>query len=131
MGHEGVSEARGLKPGARLSHYRIESRVGSGGMGTVYVARDTRLDRDVAVKVINPDLAADPDRLARFHREARTIARLTHPGIVTIHDTGQEEGITFIVTELVPGTTLRVVVLREGALPIRRVIDIGAQVADA
>ena len=71
-----------LQPSATFSHYRVLERVGRGGMGTVYRARDTRLARDVAIKVINPEIAADPDRIARFRREATIVAALNHPGIV-------------------------------------------------
>jgi Tol biopolymer transport system component/tRNA A-37 threonylcarbamoyl transferase component Bud32 len=131
MSNGDVSTAEALQPGTRLSHYRVESRIGAGGMGTVYLASDSRLDRRVAIKVIHPAIASDPDRLARFHREARTVAQLTHPGIVTVFDTGQENDVTFIVTEYVTGTTLRDVLAREGALPTRRVVEIGAQVAEA
>jgi serine/threonine protein kinase len=114
-----------------LSQCHIGARIGAGGMGTVYRARDTRLGREVAIKVINAEIAADPDRIARFHREARTVAALNHPGILTIHDTGQADGITYLVTEFVDGTTVRTLLEREGALGHRRVIEIGSQVADA
>ncbi len=120
-----------LRPGDLLSHYRVEARLGAGGMGTVYRARDTRLSRDVAIKVINPEIAAEPDRVARFHREARTVAALNHPGIVTIHDTGEIDGVTFLVTELVDGTTLRALVAQEGRLAPRRLAEIGSQAAEA
>lgn len=120
-----------LRPGDLLSHYRVEARLGAGGMGTVYRARDTRLSREVAIKVINPEIAAHPDRVARFHREARTVAALNHPGIVTIHDTGDTHGMTFLVTELVDGATLRALLEQEGTLGHRRVVEIGSQAAEA
>src|ERR687897_463503 len=131
MSMRGASVSAQLQPGTTFSHYRVEERIGGGGMGTVYRARDTRLGRDVAIKVINADIAGDPDRIARFHREANTVATLNHPGIVTIHDTGVEQGTTYIVTELVDGTTVRALLEREGRVGHRRLIDIGAQVADA
>ena len=81
-----------LQPGSTLSHYRVLECVGGGAMGTVYRARDKRLARDVAFKVINPEIAADPDRIGRFRREATILAALNHPGIVVIHDTGHENG---------------------------------------
>src|SRR5918996_3946010 len=120
-----------LQPGATFSHYRVLERVGRGGMGTVYRARDTRLARDVAIKVINPEIAADPDRIARFRREATIVAALNHPGIVVIHDTGHENGLNYLVTEFVDGVSLRTVIQNEGALGPRRVVEIGAQIADA
>jgi WD40 repeat protein len=120
-----------LEPGATFSHYRVLERVGRGGMGTVYRARDTHLARDVAIKVINPEIAADPDRIARFRREATIVAALNHPGIVVIHDTGHENGLNYLVTEFVDGVSLRTVIQNEGALGPRRVVEIGAQIADA
>ena len=120
-----------LQPGATLSHYQVMERIGRGGMRTVYRARDTRLDRDVAIKVINADAAFDADRIARFHREATTLAALNHPGIVAIHDTGLEEGCRYLVTELLDGAGLRTLLRDEGALGYRRVTEIGAQIAEA
>ena len=100
-------------------------------MGTVYRARDTRLGRDVAIKVINAEIASDADRIARFRREATIVAALNHPGIVVIHDTGPEHGTSYLVTEFIEGMSLRTLLREEGALGYRRVIDIGAQIADA
>ena len=125
------SSSAALQPGTRLSHYLVQERLGGGGMGTVYRARDTRLSRDVAIKVINTEIAGDAERVARFHREARAVAALNHPGIVTIHDTGEEHGTPYIVTELVDGTTLRTLLADENGLGTRRVIEIGSQVAEA
>jgi serine/threonine protein kinase len=88
-----------LQPGATLSHYHVQARIGRGGMGTVYRARDTRLGRDVAIKVINAEIASEADRIARFRREATTLAALNHPGIVAIHDTGHEDGHSYLVTD--------------------------------
>ena len=95
-----------LTPGTRLGPYEIQSALGAGGMGEVYKARDTRLDRTVAVKVLPADLAADPDRRARFEREARAIAALSHPHICTIHDVGRHEDIDYLVMEYLDGETL-------------------------
>lgn len=126
-----VAASTDLQPGVTLSHYQVLERVGRGGMGTVYRARDTRLGRDVAIKVINGEIAADADRIARFRREATIVATLNHPGIVVIHDTGHEDGISYLVTEFVDGASLRAALRDEGALGSRRVVDIGAQIADA
>jgi serine/threonine protein kinase len=119
-----------LQPGATISHYHVLERIGRGGMGTVYRARDTRLGRDVAIKVINAEIASDADRIERFQREATIVAALNHPGVVVIHDTGQENGTSYLVTEFVEGVSLRTL-LDDGALGYRRVVDIGAQIADA
>jgi tetratricopeptide (TPR) repeat protein len=122
--------------GRVLGHYRVMDLVGAGGMGEVYRARDERLDRDVAVKVLPEAVSADPDRLARFEREAKALARIEHPNILTIHDFGQESpsgggsGATcFAVTELLAGETLTERLARE-RLSWRRAVDIAAAVAD-
>src|SRR5712691_4636349 len=95
-----------LTPGARLGQYQILTLLGAGGMGEVYRARDTRLDRDVAIKVL-PDLfATDSDRLARFEREAKTLASLNHPNIAHIHGLEESGGVRALVMELVEGPTL-------------------------
>src|SRR5262245_20265755 len=93
-------------PGFRLGPYEILSALGAGGMGEVYKARDTRLNRSVAVKVLPPELASDPDRRGRFEREAHAIAALSHPHICTIHDIGRENGTDYLVMELLEGETL-------------------------
>jgi serine/threonine protein kinase len=116
--------------GARLGHYEIVAPLGSGGMGDVYVARDTRLDRDVAVKVLPERMAHDPDRRARFEREARAVAALSHPHILAIHDFGNHAGISYAVTELLEGQTLRRL-LDGGPLPRRRAMDYAAQIVKA
>ncbi len=118
-----------LSPGTRLGPYEVLSRVGAGGMGEVYRARDPRLQREVAIKVLPSDLASDTDRLSRFEREARSASSLNHPNIVTIHEFGEAEGIRFFVMELVSGSTLREL-LSNGPLPIRRLLQIAAQIAD-
>jgi len=95
----------GLAPGARLGPYEILSPLGAGGMGEVYRARDTRLDREVAVKVLPSRLSDDPEALARLEREAKAVAALSHPGILAIHDFGQEAGTAYAVMELLDGET--------------------------
>ena len=102
-----------LPPGTRLGVYEVTAQIGEGGMGEVYRARDTRLDRDVAIKVLPQTLAADPERLARFEREARTLAALNHPHIAQIH--GLEHGA--IVMELVEGDDLAQRIAR-GVIPM-------------
>ena len=96
-----------LQPGARLGPYEILSLIGAGGMGEVYRARDTRLGRDVAIKVLGADLTGSPEAAARFEREWHVVARLSHPNILSLYDVGQHDGCTFAVMELVPGETLR------------------------
>lgn len=95
-----------LVPHSRLGAYEILGSLGAGGMGEVYRARDTRLGRDVALKVLPPDVVRDPGRLERFHREARAIAALNHPHIVTIYSTDEADGVPFLTMELVEGQTL-------------------------
>ena len=115
--------------GRTLGHYRIVERIGAGGMGVVYRARDERLDRDVAVKVLHRDVARDADRLSRFEREAKAVAKLDHPNILSIHDFGSEDGVTYAVTELLDGKNLRQSIPESG-LPWQKVVEIGAAIAD-
>src|SRR6266705_383886 len=96
-----------LSPGARLSHYRIVSQLGAGGMGEVYLAQDTKLDRKIALKILPADLAANQDRMRRFTQEAKAAAALNHPNIATIHEIGESEGVNFIAMEFIDGATLR------------------------
>jgi len=117
-----------LTTGARLGAYEVLGQLGAGGMGEVYRARDTRLGRDVAIKVLPPAFANDPERLARFEQEARAAAALNHPNILAVHDLGQHAGAPFIVTELLDGMSLREA-LEHGALPARKAIDYGVAVA--
>ena len=118
-----------LKPGARIGSYQIESLLGAGGMGEVYRAKDTKLDRLVAVKVLPERLAKDPQALARFEREAKAVAALSHPNILAIHDFGTAQGITYAVTELLEGETLRSR-LGRSALTWRKAVEIGVAVAE-
>ncbi|MEO5616881.1 MAG: serine/threonine-protein kinase, partial [Candidatus Eisenbacteria bacterium] len=119
-----------LAAGTRLGSYEIVAPLGAGGMGEVYRARDTRLGRDVALKVLPADAAAHPDRLARFELEARTVARLNHPNIVMLHSIEHEGGVRFLTMELVEGRSLHL--HREpGGLPVARVVEFGIAIADA
>jgi TolB-like protein len=114
-------------PGTRLGPYEIVAPLGAGGMGEVYRARDSRLDREVAVKVLPEPLAADAEALARFEREAKAVAALSHPNILAIHDVGTHEGLRYAVTELLEGRTLREH-LEGGAVGPRKAIDYALQV---
>jgi len=117
-----------VAPGSRLGHHTIVSLLGAGGMGEVWLAEDTTLKRRVALKVL--PAAADPDRLARFQREAKAVAALSHPNIVTIHSIEQEGDVRFLTMELVDGQTLSQAIPR-GGLPVGQVLEIGAALADA
>ena len=119
-----------FQPGAFVGPYQITAHIGSGGMGDVYRARDPKLQRDVAIKVLPEVFAADPDRLARFEREALAVAALSHPGILSIHDFGHAGGVTYAVMELLEGETLRQRIAAS-PLPARRAIEIAAQIARA
>jgi eukaryotic-like serine/threonine-protein kinase len=119
-----------LTPGTRLGPYEVLSPLGAGGMGEVYRARDTRLDRTVAIKVLNSSLDATPDLKARFEREARAISQLNHPNICTLHDIGHDIGTDFLVMEFIEGETLADR-LRKGALPLDQLLKIGCEIADA
>src|SRR6266853_417953 len=110
-----------LPPGTKLGPYEIVSQLGAGGMGEVYRARDTRLARDVALKILPADFAADPSRRQRFELEARAVAALNHPNIVAVYDVGDN----YIVTELVDGEPLRA-----NKLSLRKTLDIAVQIAD-
>jgi len=115
--------------GRTLGHYRIVDKIGEGGMGVVHRAHDERLDRDVAVKVLPSSVAHDPERIARFEREAKAVAKLDHPNILAIHDFGTEGEVTFSVTELLEGETLRER-LDPGAVGWRKAAEIGASIAE-
>ena len=119
-----------LEPGARLGPYEIVSPAGAGGMGEVYRARDTRLDRTVALKVLPPDLTNDPAARQRFEREARAVAALSHPHICTLHDIGQQDGTDFLVMEYLDGETLAKRLTR-GKLPLDQALHYSIQIADA
>jgi serine/threonine protein kinase/Tfp pilus assembly protein PilF len=119
-----------LTPATRLGPYEIIAPLGAGGMGEVYRARDTRLKRDIAIKVLPADVASSPERLARFEREATTVAGLNHPNIVVLHSIEEAEGTRFLTMELVEGSTLDQSVA-PGGLPVTRVIELGIAMADA
>ncbi len=116
--------------GRVVSHYEIVEKLGEGGMGVVYRARDTRLGRFVALKVLPPDRMADPERRQRFVQEARAASALNSPHIVTIHDIDEVDGAHFIAMELVEGRTLAERIGRRG-LPLREALQLGSQIADA
>lgn len=119
-----------LSAGSRLGVYEIISQLGEGGMGVVYRARDTRLGREVALKVLAPHISASPEARSRFEREARIISQLNHPHICTLHDIGSENGTDFLVMEFIEGESLAQIIAK-GALPIPRVLRYAAQIADA
>src|SRR3972149_181276 len=119
-----------LPPGTRLGPHEILSLIGAGGMGEVYKARDTRLERIVAIKVLPAHLADKPELRERFEREARTIASLNHPHICTIPDIGRQDGIDFLVMEYVEGETLAMRLLK-GPLPLEQVVRYAIEIADA
>ncbi|HEY3172811.1 MAG TPA: protein kinase [Thermoanaerobaculia bacterium] len=118
-----------LNAGTRLGPYEIVSPLGAGGMGEVYRARDTRLGREVAVKVLLPEISGDDSRRRRFEQEARSASALNHPNIVTVYDVGSVDSTIYLAMELVEGRTLREI-LAEGALPSKKLLDLAVQVAD-
>ena len=127
-----------LTAGARLGPYEIVRALGAGGMGEVYRARDTRLDRTVAIKILTPQLAADPQFRERFDREAKTISQLNHPHICTLHDVGEHDGTAFLVMEYVEGETLAERLASGSglqasgkALPLEQALTIAIQIAGA
>jgi serine/threonine protein kinase/roadblock/LC7 domain-containing protein len=117
-----------LSSGVRLGPYEIQAPLGAGGMGEVYRARDTRLGREVAIKILPEFFARDPERLHRFERETRAVATLNHPNILAIYDVGQHESVPFLVSELLEGESLRQP-LERGPLPHRKTIEYGVQIA--
>ena len=119
-----------LTPSSRLGPYEIIAPLGAGGMGEVYRARDSRLKREVALKVLPSDVAASAERLARFEREATTVAGLNHPNIVTLHSIEEAQGTRFLTMELVDGQSLDRSITA-GGLPATRVIELGIAMADA
>ena len=119
-----------VAPGTRLGPYEIVSRIGAGGMGEVWRARDTRLDRSVAVKLLSSELANNAQLKIRFEREARSISQLNHPHICTLFDVGDDRGTSYLVMELLEGETLADR-LTKGAMPLADVIRYGIQISDA
>jgi serine/threonine protein kinase len=119
-----------LSPGDKLGPYEILAPLGAGGMGEVYRANDTRLDRTVAVKVLLASLSSDPSLKQRLEREAKAVSKLSHPHICTLYDVGHQDGMDFLVMEFLDGETLERR-LDKGALPPEQTIRYGAQIADA
>ena len=126
----GIRTAMPLDPGTRLGPYQVECALGAGGMGEVYRARDTRLDRSVAIKVLSGALVSDPHFRERFDREARAISQLAHPNICTLYDVGDCDGSPFLVMELLDGESLEAR-LAAGALPVGPALKIAIDVATA
>jgi len=119
-----------LTPGTKLGPYEIVAPLGAGGMGEVYRARDTRLEREVAVKVLPANLSSDPNLRQRLEREARAVSKLSHPHICTLHDIGHQDGVEFLVMELVEGETLAQRLMK-GPLPPQQTVRYASQIADA
>src|SRR5919202_5302570 len=117
-----------LETGAKLGRYEIRSKLGEGGMGEVYVARDPKLGRDVALKVLPAQFSADKERLARFEQEACAAGALNHPNVLAVHDVGAENGAPYVVSELLAGETLREK-LSGAPLPQRKALDYATQIA--
>src|SRR5262245_60276612 len=118
-----------LASGTRLGSYEILAPLGAGGMGEVYRAHDSRLGRDVAIKILPLALAASAERLARFQREAKTVAGLNHPNIVTLHSIEETDGVRFLTMELVEGRDLSTMIA-PGGLPLAQVLDVAIPLAD-
>src|SRR5438132_3312054 len=128
-GNDKIFVSMALSPGTRLGPHEILAPLGQGGMGEVYRARDTRLGREVAIKILPAALATNADRLGQLEREARSASALNHPNIVTIYEVGSADSTFYIAMELIEGASLRDLVLA-GPLPMRRLLSIAAQVAD-
>src|SRR3984893_2180093 len=120
-----------IPSGTRFGSYEVDAQIGVGGMGEVYQAHDTKLGRDVAIKVLPEAVAHDAERLARFQREAKMLASLNHPNIATIHGLEQSGNTHYLVMELVPGDTLQQRVKRDGPVPIEEALAIAKQIAEA
>src|SRR5690242_14679640 len=118
-----------LVSGLRIGPYEITAPIGAGGMGEVYRARDTRLGREVAIKVLPSDLAADHDRLTRFEKEARAASALNHPNVVTVYDIGFHDSMPYLAMEFVEGSTLRHL-FSVHETSIRKLLEIGTQIAE-
>lgn len=123
-------KTNGLADDSRMGHYRIVSKIGAGGMGEVYLANDTKLDRKVALKILPPEFAEDADRMSRFIREAKSASALNHPNIITIHEIGEADGTHFIATEFIDGKTLSDYA-KSNSLNYKSALEIAIQVASA
>src|SRR6202795_4677591 len=119
-----------LTSGTKLGPYEIVSPLGAGGMGEVYRARDTRLERDIAIKVLPANLSSDPNLRQRLEREAKAVSKLSHPHICTLYDIGHQDGVDFLVMEYLEGETLERR-LTKGPLPPEQTIRYASQIADA
>src|SRR6266478_1509894 len=119
-----------LTSGTHLGIYEIQASIGAGGMGEVYRATDTRLGRDVAVKILPTEMAQDPERLVRFHREARSVAALNHPNVVTVYSVEECDGVHFLTMELIEGQPLDRLISANG-LPVERIVEIAGALAEA
>ena len=115
--------------GRTLSHYKILSEISRGGMGIVYRALDLKLDREVALKVLPPELVADPERKRRFVQEAKAAAKLEHPHIGVVYEIDEADGVTFIAMELIRGEQLRDTIAK-GSMPLRRALEIATDIAE-
>src|SRR5687768_4266938 len=120
-----------LPAGSTLSHYRIVSKIGEGGMGEVYLAHDTKLDRKVAIKFLHEEFSKDADKLGRFVREAKAASALNHPNILTVYEIGEVDGKNYIATELIDGKTLREHLAQKESLQLNQILKIGVQVSEA
>ena len=120
----------GMAPGTKLGPYEIQSALGAGGMGEVYRARDSRLDRTVAIKILPSDLYSSPERKQRFEREAKAISSLQHPHICVLHDIGNQDGVDYLVMEYLEGESLADR-LRKGPLATDQLLKTGIEIADA
>ena len=129
-GCSGIRKSMTLEKGKKLGPYEILSHIGAGGMGEVYLGRDTRHDRNVAIKVLQAELAEDAERVARFEREAKTLASLNHPNIAQIYGFEEADGKKFLVLENVEGETLSKRI-KAGALQIDDALEVGKQIAEA
>jgi eukaryotic-like serine/threonine-protein kinase len=126
-----AEETSGLLPGRTVSHYRLAEKLGVGGMGVVYKAEDTRLQRFVALKFLSDQIARNPESLTRFQREARAASALNHPNICTIHDVGEDDGRAFIAMEHLEGSTLKARITAERGFDLETVLTLGVEIADA
>src|SRR5260370_5366365 len=120
-----------LPAGSTLSHYRIVSKIGAGGMGEVYLAQDTKLDRRVAIKFLHEEFSKDADKLGRFIQEAKAASALNHPNILTVYEIGEVDGKNYISTELIDGQTLREHLSQKESLQLNQILKIGEQVSEA
>lgn len=117
--------------GESIGHYKIVSKIGAGGMGEVYLAEDTKLDRKVAIKFLHEELSKDADKLNRFVQEAKAASALNHPNILTVYEIGEADGSNYIATELIDGGTLRAQLASKDSMSLNGILKIGVQVAEA